>query len=98
LLLDENNEFSYFYNPYGKTVNLLVIDGAQFLSICANHTIASELWQKRAQNRKIEFQSYKTRALIGYMKTITKHPKLLQGKLLQNYSIFGDLKFMRIKI
>ena len=35
LLLNEVNEFSYFYNPYSeKALNLLKIEGKTFLKIC----------------------------------------------------------------
>ena len=52
LLLDEPNEYSYYFNPNDKSVNLLAINGLSFLKVCENHLLSKELLIKHAKQRK----------------------------------------------
>lgn len=76
-LLDEPNEFSYFFNPNNiKATLLLEIEAPQFLEICNNHPVAKEILTKRAIVRKEMFQNYKAITLLKYMRAIIKGPHI----------------------
>lgn len=88
LLLNEANEFSYYYNPYSeKAINLLQIDGDVFMKICENNPVCHEILLNRAQKRKRTFKNFKITTLISYMRTLKKSPKIVTKKLVNNTSL-----------
>ena len=79
-------------------MNLLAIDQESFLKICEDHTLSKELLVKHARKRKEVFRLYKTKVLIGIMKTIYNKPHIITTKLLKGISIFNkNYKVMKNK-
>jgi CRP-like cAMP-binding protein len=53
LLLDQNEEFSYFYNPKTKKpITMLTIEDDKFLEICGKYPISKEALMKKSMEKK----------------------------------------------
>ena len=82
ILLDQPNQFSYYYDPFNaRPVLMLSIDRDAFLDICNKHPIPHEHLISAAKERQKLFVSYRVLKLIGYMKTIRKNPVLITKKI-----------------
>lgn len=95
LLLDQPEEFSYFYNPYHeKPILMLTVNAEKFTQICDSYPLSREVLSQRAREKKQIFQNYKTVTLIKYMRTIIKNPNVLQLKK-KDQSTMQKLKITR---
>ena len=81
LLLEQEEEFSYFYNPYHeKPILMLSLASEKFIQICNEFPLSKEVMRKRAVERSQIYQNYKTVQLISIMKGIIKNPNVLNLK------------------
>jgi len=72
-LLDEPENFSYFFNPYsGKPTLVLSLSAKLFKEICDQYPVVKDVLIERAQKRKEMFENFKSIILIKYMRTIVK--------------------------
>lgn len=78
ILLEEPNQYSYYYDPYqDRPIQLLQIPAKDFLEIVEKHPIPKEYLMKTAEEKKDIFHNYKTIKLISYMKTILRNPEII---------------------
>lgn len=78
ILLNEPNQFSYYYDPFTKKpVLMLSIDKVKFLEICDQHPIPHENLILKAKERQKLFGNYRLINLIGIMKTLKRNPTLI---------------------
>lgn len=78
ILLEEPNQYSYYYDPYQtRPVHLLQISSKNFLDIVEKHPIPKESLIKVAVEKKNLFHSYKSIKLISYMRTIIRNPEII---------------------
>lgn len=90
ILLNEPNQFSYYYDPFmARPVILLSIEKAVFKSICSYHTIPHEILRQKAEERQKLFVNYKMIRILGCMKTVKKNPYFVIKK-----STLANLTFM----
>lgn len=94
ILLGQPNKYAYFYNPHSeKPLQLLHIKRNDFLDICQKFPVEHEIWVKRALIRQKQFDSYKSKTLLGYMKTIIKNPDIIR----QNREMFLNKKLTMVQ-
>ena len=81
---NEPNEFAYYLNPFkDKAFEYLSIETSKFNDILKSYTLAQNVFQSRADNRKNMFRSYKTIALLKIMKAAKS---LSQQMIIKNKS------------
>ena len=65
LLLEEPEEFSYFFDPYiTKPILMMEVPSKNFLEICQKYALSKEIMIQRALDKKQIYQNYKTIMLI----------------------------------
>jgi hypothetical protein len=72
LLMNKPNQFSYFFDPYEKPVSVLFIPAEVFIEICDNNRGDAAFLKKIALNRHKQFNIFKNRRILSYMKTLLK--------------------------
>jgi len=76
-LLQEPNEYSYFFNPYnGKPILMFSLSASMFMDICNQYPVVRDMLIERAKKRKEMFDNFKSVVLIKYMRTILKNPSI----------------------
>jgi CRP-like cAMP-binding protein len=60
LLLNEENDYSYYYNPNAdKAIKMLTVPAETFLKICDMFPLSKEILVNRAQKRRQIFENFK---------------------------------------
>jgi signal-transduction protein with cAMP-binding, CBS, and nucleotidyltransferase domain len=96
LLLDQKEEFSYFYNPHHhKPITMITIRAEKFLEICNKYPLSKDVMMKRSNEKNQIFRNYKTITLIKYMRGIIRKPDVLYHNYNESWASFHKMKIDR---
>jgi len=86
LFFDEPSQYSYAYNPFQgiRPIQLLAINGDEFIRLCRKYPLSFEVLLHRAYKRKKMFHNYKLMHLVNLMKGIKKESVCIQERIIED--------------